>query len=62
MDDWAWDDPAELRIRLDVALQHNAVLAAEITELRERLRVAETAPPSPSGHCRAGADAIPSAS
>lgn len=50
MDDWAWDQPAELRIRLDMALPHNATLAAEIAELRECLRVAETAPPSPS--CR----------
>ena len=60
MDDWAWDDPAELRIRLDVALEHNAMLAAEITELRERLRVAETAPPSLSGRYPARADAKPS--
>ena len=62
MDDSAWDDPAELRIRLDVALQHNAILAAEIAELRERLRVAETAPPSPSSRFSARADAMPSAS
>ncbi len=60
MDDWAWDDPAELRIRLDVALEHNAMLAAEIAELRERLRAAESAPSS-SGSYPARADDVPSA-
>jgi hypothetical protein len=43
MDEWAWNDPAELRVRLDVALEHSAALAAEIAELRGRLRVAESA-------------------
>ncbi|MFE2611026.1 Ig-like domain repeat protein [Streptomyces mirabilis] len=38
MDDWdGWDDPAELRIRLDVALEHIAELAEENRRLRERL-------------------------
>lgn len=59
MDDWAWDDPAELRIRLDMALEHNAMLAAEIAELRQRLHLAETIL-SPSGRGSARADAFTS--
>ncbi|WP_194894624.1 hypothetical protein, partial [Catenulispora pinisilvae] len=38
MDEWAWADPAELRIRLDVALQHAAELEADNNRLRSMLR------------------------
>jgi hypothetical protein len=38
VDDWdGWDDPAELRIRLDVALEQIAELTEENRRLRERL-------------------------
>jgi hypothetical protein len=38
VDDWdGWDDPAELRIRLDVALEHIAELTEKNRRLRERL-------------------------
>ncbi|GAA1993004.1 hypothetical protein [Catenulispora subtropica] len=60
MDDWARADPTELRIRLDMALEHNAMLVAEIAELRGRLHPTESAPPSPSGHSLARAAAMPS--
>lgn len=38
MQDWAWSDPDELRIRLDIALQHTAELEAENDRLRAALR------------------------
>ncbi|MFL1382292.1 TOTE conflict system archaeo-eukaryotic primase domain-containing protein [Nocardiopsis protaetiae] len=55
MDVWSeWGDPAELRIRLDLSLQENAELRAEIarlrtenTELRSRLEPSGTQSPVP---------------
>lgn len=50
MDDWSGrDDPAELRIRLDVALERIAELTEENQRLRERLGMlaADTVPERP---------------
>jgi hypothetical protein len=50
VDDWdGWDDPAELRIRLDVALEQIAELTEENRRLRERLGMPalDTAPERP---------------
>ncbi|PVE04335.1 TOTE conflict system archaeo-eukaryotic primase domain-containing protein [Streptomyces scopuliridis] len=50
MDDWdGWDDPAELRIRLDVALEQIAELTEENRRLRERLGMStpDTVPERP---------------
>lgn len=49
VDDWNWDDPAELRLRLDVALQENAELREENDLLRAQLgSPARTDPEQPS--------------
>lgn len=54
VDDWSFcDDPAELRIRLDVALEENAELHTEIAVLRAENTVLRTRLGMPTGGGRA---------